>query len=94
MRLQAGDPDHEEFVEVVCRDGQEAKPLEQAGGSGFDCLLENTPLNASQLSSRLKYRGSGRRGLGDRLDRFRLKLSSHSPRACCRHALPISRLRV
>ena len=29
VRLEPGDPDHEEFVEIVGRDRQEAKPLEQ-----------------------------------------------------------------
>ena len=29
VRLQARDPDHEEFVEIVGRDGQEADPFEQ-----------------------------------------------------------------
>ncbi len=34
MRLQPGDADHEEFVEVAGRDRQEAQPLEQADDAG------------------------------------------------------------
>ena len=51
--LEAGDPDHEEFVEIAGRDRQEAEPLEQRM-RGLHASSSTRRLNASQLSSRLK----------------------------------------
>ena len=52
-RLEAGDPDHEEFVEIVARDREEAEPLEQRMGS-LRASSSTRRLKASQDSSRLK----------------------------------------
>ena len=53
LALEAGDADHEEFVEIVARDRQEAQPLEQRM-RGLQASSSTRRLNASQLSSRLK----------------------------------------
>ena len=43
LALEAGDADHEEFVEIVARDGEEAQPLEQGMGR-VARLLEHAPV--------------------------------------------------
>ena len=53
VRLQAGDADHEELVEVVGRNRQEPDPLE-SGCCGLHASSSTRRLKASQLSSRLK----------------------------------------
>ena len=79
--LQAGDADHEEFVEVVGRDRQEAQPLQQRMAS-FAASSSTRRLKCSQDSSRLMKRSglalssnSGARasdGAGSRLATFLL----------------------
>ena len=62
MRLQPHDADHEEFVEVVGGDRQEADAF-QHGVPRVALPSSTLRLKASQLSSRLKKRGS-RAGCG------------------------------
>jgi len=61
LALESGDPDHEEFIEIGARDGQEAKPLEQGVGriAGF---LEHAPVEGepAQLPVEVTLSGRGR----------------------------------
>ena len=56
VRLETGDPDHEEFVEIASRDGEEAEPLEQRVG-GISSLLEHAPVERepAQLSVEVAF---------------------------------------
>jgi hypothetical protein len=51
--FRPGDPHHEEFVEIVAGDGQEAQPLEQ-GMRLVARFLQHPRLKASHDNSRLK----------------------------------------
>ena len=55
LALEAGDADHEEFVEVVGRDRQEPHPLQQRMGS-LAASSRTRRLKCSQDSSRLMKR--------------------------------------
>ena len=66
VRLEAGDADHEEFVEVAGRDRQEAQPLEQrvGGVAGFleHAAVERQPAQLAVEIARLRLRLFGGRG--------------------------------
>ena len=65
LALEAGDPDHEEFVEIAARDGQEAQPLEQRVG-GVARFLEHAAVERqpAQLAVEITRSGLGRRRAG------------------------------
>ena len=67
VRLQPGDPDHEEFVEIVGRDRQEAQPLEQRMG-GVARFLEHPAVERqpAQLAVEIALPRRQRRCLGGR----------------------------
>ena len=66
VRLEPGDADHEEFVEVAGRDRQEAQPLEQRMGGVARFLehaaVERQPAQLAIEIARLSRRGGGRNG--------------------------------
>ena len=67
MRLQPGDADHEEFVEVAGRNRQEAHPLEQrmmrVARFLKDAAVEREPAQLAVEIARLGWRRLGDRGM-------------------------------
>ena len=89
MCLQAGDADHEEFVQVVGGNRQETQPLEQrvmiVAGLFQDAPVEGQPAQLAVEVSRLGSSGYFRSGLDHRIRQLCLCGSGHSFRTCCCH---------
>ena len=98
LALQAGDAHHEEFVEVVGRDRQEAHPLEQrmvlVGGLFQHAPIEMQP-GQFAVDETLRARAQARSGLATALLRFRRRARFPQPGAiaCARSAIWKSRLK-
>src|SRR4051812_17328047 len=68
MRLQAGDPDHEEFIEIIGRDGQEADAFEQRMPR-VARLFEYSPVEGEPAQLAIEIARLGRRRLRGRRGR-------------------------
>ena len=68
VRLQASHPNHEEFVEVVGRDRQEAQPLEQRV-AGIGRLLEHAAIECEPRQLAIEVARVGLGKIGRRLRR-------------------------
>ena len=89
MRLQAGDADHEEFVEIAGGDRKEAQPL-QEGVFRVARLLQHAPVEGepAQLPIEIALLRSRRqlgRNVCGRDRQLRFCGSGHSPCTCCCH---------